>query len=248
MIKSLTGAAIVAVMTMFTAPQGAHATAITVNNFSFESPALSAGSWSYGTNPIPGWSLAYANNLNGNTIYDGTDGTQAYTTAQYYSIPNGTQAVYINYNGGDNGIYQDVGALAPDTTYNLTVYAGERLDGLDGAYAGVSLLNGTDYHGAPLAFNYLLPSEMTPGYFTPLSLSYTTGSSVSGDLTIYLDQYLQAPYLNGSSQVSFDNVSLNAISAVTGATNVPVPDTLWLLATGAASSILLARRRLTGNR
>lgn len=213
------------------------AVAITINNFSFESPALSEGSWSNGADAVPGWGLAYGAQ---------TDGVQAYTTAQYYSIPNGTQALYDNYNGAQNGVYQDVGALQADTTYKLTVYVGERLDGYgNGGYAGVSLINGTDYHGAPLAFNYLVPSSMTPGYFQPLSLSYTTGSSVSGDLTVYLNQYLQSPF-TGNTQVSFDNVTLDAASAINVASPVPDTSTWIMLAAGMAATLWLVRRRPCG--
>ncbi len=216
---------------------GAGAAPIAINNFSFAAPALSAGSWNFGTNAIPGWGAAY-----GATA----DGVQAYTFGQYYTIPNSTQAMYVNYNGGQNGSYQDVGPLQANTTYTLSVYVGERADGLDGGYAGVSLLNGTDYRGAPLAFGYVLPSSMTPGFFQPLSLTYTTGGSVSGDLTIYLDQYLQSPFTTGDSQVSFADVTLDAAAASTGAVSVPDASPWALLTTGAAFALLLLRRRSPG--
>src|SRR5580704_10670523 len=89
--------------------------AIPVNNFSFESPALSPGDFSSGA--IPSWTLS-------GTGLEGVDNP----SAGYFStaVPNGSQAAFIYLPGaGESGlISQDVGALIANATYSLTVSVG----------------------------------------------------------------------------------------------------------------------------
>ena len=245
MRRTFTLSILILVASAWNASHTAQATPVFVTNYSFETPGEPAGSgaWSYGSNAVPGWQLAYTGDIFGNPQSGTTDGVQAYAPYQYPAIPNGNQALFVNYNGGLNGVSQDVGALTANTTYNLTVYVGERLDGLDGGYAGISLLNGTNYQGAPLAFGYLQPTSMIPGQFQPLTISYTSGAVVSGDLTIYLNQYLQSPSTGGNySQVSFDNVILTATPVPSGATFTPEPGSAAILLAGLGAGMVLWRK------
>src|ERR1035441_8172742 len=81
------------------------------------------------------------------------------------------------------GIYQDVGALQPNTPYTLTVAIGSRADRINSPGI-ISLINGTDNTGTVLASGGGLPA--TQNTWQDYSVSFTTGPSVSGDLTIAL--------------------------------------------------------------
>ncbi len=124
----------------------------------------------------------------------------------------GNQYCYINmFNPSvTGGIYQDVGALQPNTPYTLTVAIGSRADRINSPGI-ISLINGTDNNGTVLASGGGLPS--TQNTWQDYSVSFTTGPSVSGDLTIALSVLGDATLI----QADFDNVRLQTR---------PVPPTL----------------------
>ena len=110
-----------------------------------------------------------------------------------------------------SGIYQEVGALLPNTTYTLTVAIGysqaNPVSGQSSWSPGtISLLNGTNNNGLVLATTNGLPT--TPGTWQDFSATFSTGPSVSGDLTVELSVPGAATY-----QAQFDNVRLTQVGA-----------------------------------
>ena len=171
---------------------------VTVNNFSFENGSTVA----FGNGSIPvQW-----------TSYNG-DWAGVSSGASQFSpaiVPDGTQYFAVNTgpgHSGASGIYQDVGALQPNTTYTLTVAIGRGdnngVVGGNGSWSPgiISLLNGTDDSGTVLATTTGYPT--TPGSWQDYTATYTTGPSVSGDLVIELGVPPAPTY-----QSLFDNVRL----------------------------------------
>jgi hypothetical protein len=138
---------------------------------------------------------------------------------------NGTQVT---------GVYQNVGALAADTTYSLTVAIGLRGDAAPNNQATwspgiITLINGNDNTGTVLDTVTGLPT--TPNSWQDYTASFTTGATVSGDLIVELS-VLDAQ----SIQADFSNVELTA-------TAVPEPGTLALLGGGLALLPVVLRRK-----
>jgi hypothetical protein len=171
---------------------------VTVNNFSFEG----------GTVPGPGggtlpvlWN-SYSNN-----------NWCAVSTGTFSTIPDGTHFFALNEGPNDptGGIYQDVGALLPNTTYTLTVAIGNSpsapVSGQSTWSPGIiSLINGTNNGGLVLARTNGLPA--TAGTWQDYSVTFITGPSVSGDLIVELAVAGAPTY-----QATFDNVRLTKTTA-----------------------------------
>ena len=191
------------------------ASSVTVNNFSFEIPVLGAGNYNAS---VTDW-----------TIFSGNAGEQDFGTGQFTQADPlaapaaGNQAVYIYAGGGGGGaggsIYQDVGALLPNTLYTLTVAVGNRSDQNQpaGNSGIISLYNGIDPTGTLLVSSASVTAP--EGAWTNAVVTYQTGATVSGDLVISLGVM--------AGNVQFDNVRLDT-------TVVPEPSTYALL----ASSVL----------
>lgn len=171
---------------------------VTVNNFSFEE----------GTVPGPGggtlpvlWNSFSNNNW------------CAVSTGTFSTIPDGTHFFALNEGPNDptGGIYQDVGALLPNTTYTLTVAIGNSpsapVSGQSTWSPGIiSLINGTNNGGLVLARTNGLPA--TAGTWQDYSVTFITGPSVSGDLIVELAVAGAPTY-----QATFDNVRLTKTTA-----------------------------------
>lgn len=173
------------------------ATPVTVNNFSFEaetnliSPAVPS-SWT-GFNDHNYSAVGSANYSVINPLAPPADGNNLFLINEGPGDPTG-------------GIYQDVGPLQANTVYTLTVAIGLRADftpGNLGSPGIISLINGTNNTGTLLASASGVPA--TSDTWQNYSVSYTTGSSVSGDLTVELSVAGASTY-----QANFDNVRLNA--------------------------------------
>jgi RHS repeat-associated protein len=160
-----------------------------LQNSSFETyntldQGCACGPFNYG--PIPGWTI------------NGSGGSWQPSASTYSSFPAGPTVIW---NGGGT-ISQTLAGigLQPNTTYTLSVYVGHRLDGYVNTYT-VSLQAGSTVLKSVSASN----STITAGTFANVSLTYTTGSTVtSGDLTIVLS--------SGGSQIDFDNVRLSGVA------------------------------------
>jgi alpha-L-rhamnosidase len=184
----------------FSSPYSVPVAGAAVNNFSFEFDATTPGS---DVTAVPtGWT---AFNEGGATdIGSENSGGGQYTTNNPLAPPaDGNQYCYVNmFNpAATGGIYQDIGALQPNTIYTLTVAIGSRNDRLNSPGI-ISLINGTDNTGTILATGGGLPA--TQNTWQDYSATLTTGATVSGDLTIAL-----SAQGNGTTiQADFDNVRL----------------------------------------
>ena len=171
------------------------ASTVTLNNFSFEN----------GTVAGPG-----GGNLPVSWTQGGSINWCAVSSGSYSSIPDGTYFYALNEGPNDptGGIYQDVGHLTPNTTYTLTVALGRNPSFTPGTGLGspgiISLINGTDNTGLVLSTTNGIPT--TPGDWQDYTTTFTTGASVSGDLTVGLTVAGASTY-----QANFDNVRLTAV-------------------------------------
>lgn len=218
----------------------AQAQSVTVNNNSFGAQVLTSGQ-TIGEAAPTDWTGF--NVGGGGTLGSGYDYGITYANGTDFTDPlaapaSGNNYLWVNrWNGNGTqvaGVYQDVGALAADTTYTLTVAIGQRAGsgpGPNGSWSPgiISLLNGTDNTGTVMATGGGQPTM--PNSWEDFTASFTTGATVSGDLTVELS-VLDAP----SIQSDFSNVELTAQA-------VPEPGTYALLAAGLALMPFITRRR-----
>jgi hypothetical protein len=181
-------------------PMTAPPTPVTVSNFSFEQNIASGAGQV--VNAVPsGWTtfnspIGVGSQWAGGNVGDYTVNTPMAPPAagnQYGWVNNTTSGVTA-------GIYQNVGALSPNTVYTLTVAIGSRNDRLNSPGI-ISLINGVNNTGSVLASGGGLPA--TQNTWQNYSISYATGASVSGNLTIALSAVGA-----GTIQADFDNVRL----------------------------------------
>jgi hypothetical protein len=166
---------------------------VTLSNFSFENDPTAPGT---SINLIPtSWTGFNVKGPN-------------FMGSQY---PSGSDYT-IAFNGdGIVGIYQDAGALQPNTVYTLTVAIGSRADRINSPGI-ISLVNGTSNTGTVLATGGGLPA--TQNTWQDYAVTFTNGAT-SGDLTIVLSA-LGA----GTIQADFDNVRLT--KATVAASTAPI--------------------------
>jgi hypothetical protein len=177
-----------------------------INNYSFELNVASIGG--VVTTVPTGW-MAF-NEAGSSDIGSQNAGGTDYTVYDPLASPaNGSQYCYINmFNSSvTGGIYQDVGALQPNTSYTLTVAIGSRHDRINSPGI-ISLVNGTNNAGTMLVSGGGLPAAQNT--WQNYSITFTNGASATGDLTIVLS------VLGNSStiQADFDNVRLISTSIV----------------------------------
>ena len=187
------------------------------------------------TGDLTGWSSIYSGGYgSGSSVVNNTTNQ----SAQYPNFPptlpgtaSGTYyASVCGYNGNPAQIlYQDVsangkgnGTLQPNTTYTLTMAIGE------GDYSSpnngfIELINGT----APTSGTVLATANVsTLGYgyyadnFKDLTVTFTTGSSVSGDLTVAVGTTYGYP---NSTAMFVDNVRLTAVTTTSPTVTVVNP-------------------------
>ncbi|HEV2691896.1 MAG TPA: fibronectin type III domain-containing protein [Verrucomicrobiae bacterium] len=178
-----------------------------INNTSFEFDATSPGTTVPST--PAGWTAFNPGGAGG--IGSQNAGGVDFTVSNPLAAPAASnQYCYINmFNSGVvGGIYQDVGTLQPNTIYSLTVAIGSRAD-RNNSPGIISLINGINNNGTVLANGGGLPA--TQNTWQDYTVTFTTGASVGGDLTIEL-----STIGSGTIQADFDNVRL---------TSTPVPVT-----------------------
>jgi hypothetical protein len=174
-----------------------------INNFSFETDVTSPGT---SINAVPaGWTAFNE----GSSDYIGSEnaGGTDYTVYNPLAAPAaGSQFCWINAftTGIPEGVYQDVGALQTNTIYTLTVAIGSRSDRINSPGI-IALVNGTDNTGVVLATDGGLP--VAQNTWQNYTVTFATGASVSGDLTIML-----SALGSGTIQADFDNVRLATTS------------------------------------
>ena len=157
----------------------AHAASLTINNFSFESPALSPGGTSAA---VDSWTLT-------------GQGGAWYPVGYFNSpAPDGNQVLYLNY----GSVSQTLSNVLTAGTYTLAVDMGHRLDGYFVA-ATISLLAG----GNTLASGGS-SFDPGPGNFGNFVLTYTATAG-----NPYLGEPLAITISNEGSQSDLDNVRLD---------------------------------------
>ncbi|HEV2456270.1 MAG TPA: immunoglobulin domain-containing protein [Verrucomicrobiae bacterium] len=206
---------------------------VTVNNYGFQNQILSPGE-TYppggGTAPT-GWT-GFNVGSGGGYDYGITYASGGDFTDPLTAPASGNNYLWVNrFNGNGTqvaGVYQNVGALLPNTAYTLTVAIGQRANtGPNGSWSPgiISLLNGNDNTGTVLATGGGLPG--TPDSWQNYTASFTTGPSVSGNLVIELS-VLDAP----SIQADFSNVELTQVPVFVFNPPVVSSGKLVLTATG----------------
>jgi len=183
----------------------AWADGVTVQNGnfgSFNSLSSCGAGCAINSGPIPDWETTA-----------GTDEAGSWQVGPgniYFNVPlpgGGNTLAFVL----DGTLEQDLGALAPDTTYSLTVEVGDRADQfLTGDYS-ISLDSGSTV----MCTSSGTDASIAPGTFAQETCSFTTGSSVpAGDLMVLLSG------IGGEAQ--FTDVAVNA----------PEPSSIVLLAAG----------------
>jgi hypothetical protein len=185
---------------------------IAVQNASFETtnpltiPCAGPGTCAYNLGPIPGWTTT-------------GDAGSWQPSSSYFNLPlpDGNIVAYSN-SGTISQTLTGISVL-PNSSYMLSVFVGNRLDGFNNTYsialdAGSTVLCSFSASSATIA----------PGTFADETCSYHSGSLVPfGDLSIVLT--------TGGPQSDFDKVSLT--------TSVPEPSSLVLIGSGLIFMVLL---------
>lgn len=196
------------------------AAAVTINNPSFENPALADGAWTqYATD----W------------VKTGTNGgTYDPPSSEFSWMPNGENCAWVNYSSSVASLSQVTGhALLADQIYTLQVYVGRHKPVAETATYTVELV-------ANASSAVLASASGTAPHFNWATVQVVYQSPHSGG---YLGQYLKIvlksgePPTTGSRQTDFDMVTLNYVT--------PTPSTLLLLGSALVGLVVLGRRRIT---
>jgi hypothetical protein len=226
-------------------PTSTYAGVITINNNSFENPALTQGTATntVSTTPVPSWTPS----VTGSGTFD-EYGVYYPTTASYVSgAPDGHNIAYMTMEGYDISFSQVLGVgLLANETYTLSLFEGLRGDT---SIPGLGTVECFDYSvDLETSAGVITPTAGSPtcasaGSFVPLTFTFTTGSSPAGlgdPLSIVL-----TGIGNGSlDEYDFDNLSLSDAAATT---TTPEPATVVLLAGGLLGIVLAAKRRSAGS-
>lgn len=191
--------------------------AISITNFSFEDNILDDSASGAGLN---GWTASNSGSFNPiDSHFTGTSGLPG-------TIPgdgHGQQVAYMN--GGT--LYQNVGTIEANSTYEMTVAIGERLDlGFNNLTIYMRASSDT---GATLATQSYDASDAPNGTFSDVSFSFS-----SADFAGQVGNDLYLVFESGGIQVLLDNVRISE-------TAIPEPAATALLGFGAC--LLLVRRR-----
>ena len=194
-------------------------TLIPIDNSSFETTnplTIPCGDGcAYNNGPIPGW-----------TVTGGQSGTWMPNSTYFNSpVPDGSLVAFSN----GSTISQTLTgfSLNPNSTYILSVFVGDRLDGLNSDYS-FSLEAGSTILGTFSGSTAAIPA----GTFQQESLTYTTGDTVTaGDLTILLT--------SAGPQTDFDNVAL-VDPQTDSVVSTPEPGSIWMLGVGLLGLLGLA--------
>src|SRR5882672_3339278 len=181
---------------------------VTVPDFSFENSTIADGGTTGAPNVGTNWTAAGNGGVFLRNPQDDRFPGSTETTSPPGNLPapgDGTNCAIVNINGNTGYVWQNIGALQANTIYTLTVAAG--LDLISSGGAGViALVNGVNPFGTILASAPVDTTTNTPGTFSDVTLTFTTGQTVSGPLTILLRG-------DSGARIIFDNVRLDATAA-----------------------------------
>jgi hypothetical protein len=199
----------------------AHATPVFVPDFSFENIITGPGGAVGGSGDVllgtaPNWN---SSGNAGNGVQSVTNGDDFFDLPVLPAPGDGTNYFYADMTEGDGTVvsaycWQEIAPLQSNTIYTLTIAVGETLSGGTGA-GFIALVNGSDPFQPILASTPVNTANYTPGTFSNVTLVYTTGTTVSGNLTILMQG-------NSGQQLVFDNVRLDASPAASPTANLPV--------------------------
>jgi hypothetical protein len=192
-----------------------------LSNGSFESPVVTAGTYSLvstGQTLIPGWSVVGA---------AGNVAVTSGTFTQYgYTFPAQDGSQWLDQTGISNtatGVQQAVSTTA-GTTYDLSFWSGNVVGNIFGTTTTVNVLvNGTQ----------ILAAENTGGATTQNWLQFTISFMATESTTTLA-------FLNGDP-VSDNHNGLDNV-VLTEATPIPIPGAIWLLGSGLIGLIGLKRK------
>ncbi len=190
----------------------AHATSLTIDNPSFESPAQGQGS--YGT-IVADWTLTVA----------GAAGVWYPVPGQYFTgaAPDGNQILYLN----EGSVSQTLSSVLTAGAYTLAVDVGHRLDGDFGSPTISLLAGGNTLVSGGSSFD---PGSGNFGNFV-LNYTATAGSP-------YLGEPLAITISWGGGQSDLDNVRLDGPASAP----VPLPSAFLLLSPGLVGLAAIRRR------
>jgi hypothetical protein len=197
--------------------QLAQAQPVTVPDFSFENIDTGPGGTAGGSAGVllgtaPNWD---SSGNAGNGIQSVTNGDGFFDSATLPAPGDGTNYFYMNIGVNASGYcWQDIGPLQSNTTYTLTIAVGETLQGLTGS-GFIALVNGESPFQTILASTAVDTTNYTAGTFSNVTAVYTTGSHVSGDLTILMEG-------TSGQQIVFDNIRLDAATPANPTALLPV--------------------------
>lgn len=223
------------------ATPSAHATAVPINNASFEADVL-ADDVNTDSN-VSGWSSSIASVCSPQCFGAYNPGVGSVSIPSGV-VPDGNNVLYMVSPGGTLAVFQALtgNVLAANTRYTLTVAVGNTADRADDGSFGFRLgVVGSDNSYAVL--NGSLAS-IANGEFVDLSASSVIQAG-NPDIGKTLVIQLFGPAIPGPGRpyAVFDNVRLDATVAV-----VPEPASLALFAPGLGLLGWLARRRLGSTR
>jgi|ERR1700730_5386700 len=183
-----------------------------IQNPSFEainpltSPCTGPEVCAYNFGPIPGWTIT------------GSGGSWQ-PSSHYLNLPlsDGGSIVAFS-NGGTISQMLTGTSLLANTSYALSVFIGNRLDGLNNTYTIA-----VDSGSTELCSFSGSSASIAPGTFADKTCSFQSGSVPLGDLSIILT--------SGGTQVDFDNVRLT--------TSVPEPSSVLLTGFGLLFALIL---------
>jgi hypothetical protein len=207
-----------------------NAAPITINNPSFENPALPCpgSNECYETASVPGWTTVGAA-LSFAVFKPGP--------AELNGVPDGVQVLGLGFDSSGE-VDQDTltSVLAANVTYTLQVEVGRRLPDINGAFAfanySIALV------GLKTQSNDVTP---TAGNFLLDTLTYTTtAADIGKEVTV---QLVTNVALGSEHQADFDMVTLDATSAI--GDPVPEPSAFVLAGLGLLPLAILLRRRQT---
>ena len=194
-----------------------HASTISVANFSFENPALPTGTYT-GSSPSNQQPVPFRF-FSGNGTHGGICpcvGVSNPGVPGNYgnSIPDGNQVAFMEASNstisgyGAGSLQQNVGTLAPDTIYTLSVFLGERINAPLPASYGIQLIDGTN-QTTVFAASVTANTPLSPGVFTEYTISFDSAnfaSNVGASHQLAINLTASDPSLVAPDVVLFDDV------------------------------------------